>query len=152
VRRRRLPEPFVYFVDECLGRHIVPDALRAALDPSERLVVMPQGTLDPAWIPLADKAGWVCFTKDRALSRVPNERRALLSANAAIFMIGEASGPAHAERIVRSLPVLRRVLRVNDVPLLARIEPDGVIVLLYERGELLPTPRRVRPKIRERGS
>ncbi len=94
MRRRRLPEPFVYFVyfvDECLGRHVVPDALKAVLDPSERLVVMPQGTLDPDWIPLADKGGWICFTKDRALSRMPNERRALLSANAAIFMVGEAS-------------------------------------------------------------
>ena len=150
MRRRRLPEPFVYFVDECLGRHVVPDALKAALEASERLVVMPQGTLDPDWIPLADKGGWTCFTKDRALSRMPNERRALLGANAAIFMVGEASGPVHADRIVRSLPVLRRILRVHDVPLMARIEADGVIVLLYERGERLPTPRRVRPKIRER--
>ena len=26
MRRRRLPEPFVFFIDECLGRHVVPDA------------------------------------------------------------------------------------------------------------------------------
>lgn len=49
--RRRLREPFVYFVDECLGRHVVPDALRAAVDADERVEQRPQGTLDLEWIP-----------------------------------------------------------------------------------------------------
>jgi hypothetical protein len=43
VRRHRLLEPFVFFVDECLGRHIVPDALRAAVDEGERVELRAQG-------------------------------------------------------------------------------------------------------------
>jgi len=51
VRRHRLPEPFVFFVDECLGRHIVPDALRGAVNEGERVEVARRGNagsrLDP---------------------------------------------------------------------------------------------------------
>lgn len=40
MRRRRLPEPFVIFVDECLGRDVVPTALRAALEEGEDLILV----------------------------------------------------------------------------------------------------------------
>jgi hypothetical protein len=73
VRRHRLPEPFVVFVDECLGRNVVPDALRGAITEGERVEVRAQGTLDLDWIPAADAGGWVCFTKDHELRRRPNE-------------------------------------------------------------------------------
>jgi hypothetical protein len=42
-------------------------------------------------------------------------------------LLGEASGLEHAARVVRALPIVRRVLRSRDVPLIARIEADGVI-------------------------
>jgi hypothetical protein len=80
VRRRRLREPFIYFVDEYLGRHVVPDALRQAVREGERVQVLPQGTLDLDWIPLAHRGGWACLTKDHALRRRPNELLALLAA------------------------------------------------------------------------
>ncbi len=108
--RRRLREPFTYFVDECLGRHIVPDALRGAIDPAERVEILPQGTLDLEWIPLAHSGGWVCFTKDRALRHRPNELAALLAANIAVFVVGEARGEDQAARgtaLVRSAWIVR---------------------------------------------
>ena len=144
--RRRLHEPFVFFVDECLGRHVVPDALRTAIERSERVEMLPQGTQDSDWLPEAGAKGWVCFSKDRRLSRAPNELAALLSAGTAVFMLGEATGPEHATRIVEALPVIRRVLRVRDAPLIARLELDGSITILYERGTKLSRPRRVAPK------
>jgi hypothetical protein len=146
VRRHRLPEPFVFFVDECLGRHIVPDALRAAMDEGERVELRAQGTQDLDWIPAADAGGWACFTKDHELRRRPNELTALLRSTFAVFLLGEASGREHAARVVRALPVVRRVLRSRDVPLIARIEADGAIVVLYEAGRRLEPPRRVKPK------
>jgi hypothetical protein len=86
VRRHRLREPFVYFVDECLGRHVVPDGLRGAIDHAERVEQRPQGTLDLEWIPeAASSSNWVCFTKDRALRRRPNELAALLRGTLATF-------------------------------------------------------------------
>lgn len=148
--RRRLPEPFVYFVDECLGRHVVPDALRAAVTEHERVEQRPQGTLDLEWIPEAARGNWVCFTKDRALRRRPNERAALLHGAFATFLVGEAKGEEHARRIVGALPVVRRILRSRDVPLVGRIEADGAVTILYEGGEPLEPPRKVKPKAHER--
>jgi PIN like domain len=150
VRRRRLREPFVYFVDECLGRHIVPKALRGSIDDGERVETRPPGTLDLDWIPAANAGGWVCLTKDRALRRRPNELSALLSGAFAVFLIGEARGEVHAERLVRALPVMRRALRSRDVPLIARIEDDGGITILYEDGKRLEPPRRLKLKARDR--
>jgi hypothetical protein len=80
VRRRRLPEPFVYFVDECLGRHVVPEALRGAVAPGERVETRPQGTLDLVWIPEASAGGWVCLTKDHALKKRPTAARPAIRA------------------------------------------------------------------------
>lgn len=148
--RRKLREPFVFFVDECLGRRVVPDALRAEIEEAERIEMLPQGTPDTEWLPKAGNAGWVCFTKDRRLSRAPNELAALLSAGIAVFMLGDGSGPEHASRIVSALPVVRRVLRSRKVPLIARIDPDLTINVLYEGGVKITPPRRVTPKASER--
>ena len=115
MRRHRLPEPFVFFVDECLGRHVVPDALREAINEGERVELRAPGTLDFDCIPAADAGGWVCFTKDHEVRRRPNELAALLRGTFAVFLLGEASGREHAVRVARALPVVRRVLRVRDV-------------------------------------
>ena len=150
MRRRRLPEPFVFFIDECLGRHVVPDALRDAVAADERVETCAQGTPDLDWIPAA--GAWACFTKDHALRRRPNELAALLAGSFAVFLVGEASGQEHAKRIVRALPVVRRVLRSRDVPLIARIEAEGVVAILYEGGQRLEPPRRIKPKSRDGGA
>jgi hypothetical protein len=146
VPRRRLREPFVYFVDECLGRHVVPDALRQAVHEGERVEILPQGTADVDWIPLAHRGGWVCLTKDRAVRRRPNELSALLASDLAVFVVGEARGEAQAARIVLALPTIRRALRVRDVPLIARIEHDGGVSVLYDGGKQLSPPQRLKPK------
>lgn len=148
--RRKLPEPFVFFVDECLGRHVVPDALRASIHESERVETLPQGTPDVQWLQKAGSSGWVCFTKDRRLSRAPNELAALLMADTAVFILGDGSGPEHGRRIVNALPVVRRVLRSRKIPLIARLEANGGLTVLYEGAKKLAAPRRVSPKAGER--
>src|SRR5689334_2714370 len=82
VRHRRLPEPFTFFVDECLGRHIVTRALGGALLDGEHIVTRPQGTMDEAWLPEAGER-WICLTKDHALKRRPNELDAIRRVGAA---------------------------------------------------------------------
>lgn len=149
--RHRLREPFIYFIDECLGRHVVPDALRAAIHEHERVEVLPQGTLDVEWIPLAHRGGWVCLTKDRALRRRPNELAALLAAEIAVFVVGEARGEVHAARIVAALPTVRRALRSRDVPLIARIDEGGSVLILFEGGQHLSPARKMKPKRSGRG-
>ena len=86
------------------------------------------------------------------MRRRPNELAALLGGSFAVFLVGEASGQEHAKRIVRALPVVRRVLRSRDVPLIARIEVEGVVAILYEGGQRLEPPRRIEPKSWDRGA
>jgi hypothetical protein len=53
---------------------------------------------------------------------------------------------------VKALPVVRRVLRSRDVPLIARIDADGIVVVLFEGGRRLASPRRIHPKARDRAT
>jgi hypothetical protein len=149
VRRRRLPEPFTFFVDECLGAHAVHDALAALLETGERIETRPKGTTDEAWLPEAGER-WICLTKDRQLKRRPNEIEAILRVGAGVFILGDASGAEHARRITEALPVLRRVARTHDLAFIARVEPEGKILVLYEAGKKLEPPVRIRPKVKER--
>jgi hypothetical protein len=149
VRHRRLPEPFAFFVDECLGRHVVPRALAGALLAGESIVQRPAGTTDEAWLPEAGER-WICLTKDHALKRRPNQLEAIRRVGAGIFLLGEASGDAQAQRILAALPVVRRIARTHDLAFIARIEDDGRILVLYEAGEQLAVPKRLRPKANER--
>ena len=149
MRHRRLREPFTFFVDECLGRHQVPAALQGALIDGEALVTRPQGTTDEAWLVEAGER-WVCLTKDHALKRRPNELAAICRAGAAVFMLSDASGEEQVRRILAALPVVRRVARTHDLAVIARIEDEGRILVLYEAGEPLATPKRLRPKANER--
>lgn len=146
MRRRRLPEPFVFYVDECLGRHVVPDAIRAALLEGEEIKLLPGGTADEDWLPSAGDQ-WICLTKDGAMRHRPNELEAIRRAGAGIILLGEASGPEQARRVVAGLPLVRRVARAHDLAFIARLQPDGSIVLLYEAGERLDPPKRIRPKV-----
>lgn len=149
MQHRRLPEPFTFFVDECLGRHVVREAVAAALLDGEQVTTRPQGTEDEAWLPVAGER-WVCLTRDRALMRRPNELAAICRVGAAIFMLGNARGEEQARIVVAALPVVRRVARTHDLAIIARIELDGCITVFFEGGKRLHTPKRVRPKIHER--
>ena len=148
MRRRRLPEPFVFYVDECLGRHVVPDAVRDALLEGESVVTLPQGTLDEEWLPMAGDR-WICLTKDGALRRRPNELEAICRVGAGIFLLGEASGPEQARRVVAAMPLVRRVARTHDLAFIARLEPDGRITVTYEAGARLASPKTLRSKPNE---
>lgn len=149
MRHRRLPEPFVFYVDECLGRRVVPDALRAALPEGESVKTLPQGTPDEVWLPMAGER-WICLTKDGALRRRPNEIAAIRQVGAGIILLGEGSGPDQAQRVVTALPLIRRVARTVDLAFIARLEPDGRIAVQYANGERLADPKRLRLKANER--
>ncbi len=155
VRRRRLPEPFTFFVDECLGRQVAaPRAARRS--PAGRRARREAARRDDRrgrhGFPGGRRRRWItCLTKDHALKRRPNELEAIRRAGAGIFLLGEASGEAQAQRILAALSVMRRVARTHDLAFIARIEDDGKILVLYEAGERLASPKRLRPKANESG-
>ncbi|MDC0666892.1 hypothetical protein [Nannocystis radixulma] len=148
----RLHEPFTFFVDECLGGMVVLAALRAWCDAArgESIKTLPQGTLDVEWLPQAGENGWVCFSKDRQMHKRPNELQAIIKSGVGLFTLGEGSGAQHARLIVDGLPMIRRLAKQLDRAFIARLEPDGNILVTYANGERLADPRRYKPKIGER--
>jgi hypothetical protein len=135
----RLQSPYRFVVDECLGINIVPDAIAAALQQDEELVpfssVCARSTKDEIWLPRAGTKGLVAITKDSHFWHRPNEKRALIEANTAIFVIASAPGPTMAEQLVRALPTMRRVLRGHSAPLIGRVLDTGYINILVSAGD-----------------
>lgn len=126
-RPRRLPPTF--FIDECLGRYAVPDALKAegcsVILHSE---VFKPGTLDPDWLTsLAQhRDDWVILTKDTRIRRRELERDALLSAGVRVFALtaGNLSGDAQARAFVRGLRAMVRFSRARG-PFIATVTAAG---------------------------
>ncbi len=151
MRRRRPPEPFVFFVDECLGALEVPGALRLVLENGETVIAPSAGTLDESWLPAAGRAGWICFSKDRSMQRRKNHLGAILEHGVTLVTVGEANGKEHARRIAGALPLVRRIARQTDLAFVARIEPTGDVVLMIAGSTKLERVKTVKPKIQERG-
>lgn len=153
--RRRLREPFTFFVDECLGAELVPSALRAGVTSGERVVVhrevFPQGVDDETWITTIAAEGWVAITKDARLRHRPNELAAILGAGAAVIMISDGKGEEMARTLASALPGIRRALRVHEVPCVARAERSGSVYVTYSGGEQLRPPRVLKPGRSSRG-
>jgi hypothetical protein len=145
-RKAKLPEPFVFFVDESLGRTVVREALEKALEKGERVELPTPGTPDEVWLPDVGAKGWICLSKDRRLTTTPNELAAIINCGVALVTIGEANGAEHARRLVEALPTIRRAGRSAGLAFIARVEADGGISLRYEEGKKLATARRMKGK------
>lgn len=135
---RRLEPPYHFFVDECFGRKIVPDAMRGALEPGEKLTcwfeLFDAGTEDEVWLPKVGGAGMAIITRDVNLRFRPNERNALIDASAAVFMATSSTGDKMATVLVSAMPTMRRALN-RKLPLIGRVLDNGDIVLRMVDGE-----------------
>jgi hypothetical protein len=67
---RRPETSLIYFVDECLGRHFVAEALRKA---GAQIEVhhdhFRSGVPDTEWLPVIGGKKWIVLTKDRQIRR-----------------------------------------------------------------------------------
>ena len=70
----------VYFTDRDLGQQF-PDILQAAgIEVERHRDHFADDELDEKWIAAVAKRGWIAITHDKAISRRPNERDAVLGA------------------------------------------------------------------------
>lgn len=153
LKRRfgRLEEPLVFFVDRCLGKRVVPEALRRALLPGERVEVhdahFPQAAKDADWLVAVGQRGWVVLSQDQHITRNPLEQGAVLGAGVAFFGLGQADAQAAevARALVLSLSAIRRAVRRFRVPIIATVTVHGEVVVKWEAGDRCATPRRIKP-------
>jgi hypothetical protein len=111
----RLPEPYTFFIDRSLGGHVVADGLRGS---GEKVRVhddlFAQDTDDEVWLADVGQRRWVVLTKDVLIRRDSLQRRALLAANVAAFVLarGDVSGSVMASAFVTALPLDGQVFDV----------------------------------------
>lgn len=138
------PEPFEWFVDRSLGRNVVIEALRAAGETAHAHDDhFARDTPDEDWLRQVGRRGWVVLTKDKDIRRNELERRALVGANVACFMLGHGnlSGPRMGEVFVGALPLMRRALRRFSTPVVATVTVAGRVRVLLADGHLLPVAK-----------
>lgn len=95
-----------FFVDRSLGKHVVPDALRAA---GARVEVhddyFAQDALDEVWLPAVGQKGWAVLTSDDRIRYRQAERSAAMAARVALFIFTgkRMRAAAIADALVRAL-------------------------------------------------
>ena len=87
----------VFFVDRSLGKHDVPNALRAA---GARVGVhddhFPQDAPDEVWLPAVGRNGWAVLTSDDRIRYRQAEKSAATTAGVALFIFtGKSAGGGH---------------------------------------------------------
>jgi hypothetical protein len=132
VSRPKPPPPPEFFIDRSLGRHIVPDAIRAAGFVVHTLASVygeqpGQHVDDTEWLQLAGKEGWVVLFKDDRIRRRPAELNALITADVRAFCLTNANlrGEEQAERFVVNLNRIAQRARKSG-PFVFGVYPDGL--------------------------
>jgi hypothetical protein len=131
-------ESIVFFLDKCLGRFVVANALRKC---GERVEIhenhFEADTPDHEWVPEVGRRGWIILSKDTRLRHNNIELIALLKANTHSFILTSASqsGPEMAAAFVAALRDIKKILVRFQAPCVATVSPAGrVSVYLTHAG------------------
>lgn len=113
-------QPPKYFLDRSLGLNDVPAILRrAGLDlitlAEHYGLARDQDIKDVTWLDDATKQGWICLTKDKAITRNPAELNTIRATGARCVALGRGDLTS-AEMAGRFLSVRRRMDALANQP------------------------------------
>jgi hypothetical protein len=134
------PDPIVFFIDRCLGKHPIIEQLRAT-----GAVVkghddhFPQNAQDVEWIPEVGRREWVILTKDARIARNPLERRAVAYARIRMFTLvaKKLSGAETAIAFQLAMPAMIQLIHRHPPPFIAKVYPTGRVSVWKKSAELL---------------
>lgn len=136
----RLQPEITFFLDNCLGRYVVSDALRnEGYEVELHTDHFAEDAPDTEWLPEVGKRGWIILTKDNHIHRNQIEIAALLKSATASFVLRakKATGAQMAEAYVKALPSIHRFLQKFDKPFVATVTPAGSVSILYPLSKLV---------------
>jgi hypothetical protein len=112
----------VFFTDRDLGQRF-PDILQAAgIEVERHRTHFADDAPDVEWIAEVARRGWVAITHDKAISRRPNERDAVMSAGLGmLIMVGAAPYPELAQNFVATRARIESFVRKHEPPYIARV-------------------------------
>jgi predicted nuclease of predicted toxin-antitoxin system len=128
------PEELTFFLDRQLGRYKMAGALRkAGLDIEIHDDHFPQNAKDPEWLAAAGKKNWIVVTRDERIRYRLAERQAIRRAKVRAFVLaaqGDLRAEMLAEIFLKALPKIRRTVKKQKPPFIAKISRGGDITLL----------------------
>jgi len=132
--RSKRDNPLELFVDRCLGRNILPEALRKLPNLTVHVHddLFAPDELDHVWLPKVAAKGWVILTKDKDIRHRKLELDAVLKNEAYMLTFGQGdySGQEMAEAFRLALPKIKRSVAGYFPPLIARISKGGDLLIL----------------------
>ncbi|MBI1903795.1 MAG: hypothetical protein HYS13_22045 [Planctomycetia bacterium] len=129
----------MFFLDRCLGRNIVSEALRQA---GCRVELhddhFDQDTPDQDWLPQVGGRGWVLLTQDKAIRKNQLEVTQILKSSLAAFILtgGSMKGEEMAKAFVTALPTVRRFLKKFNRPFIATVSASGTVSLVQTYSQI----------------
>lgn len=120
------------FIDRSLGRHLVPDALRAA-GAVVRVMAdvygerIGQGLADEEWLREAGRHDWIVLMKDAKIRYRPAELQVVVDHGLRAFCLTNANlrGAEMAARFVARLPEILRAAQESG-PYIQGVYADGI--------------------------
>jgi hypothetical protein len=129
------PTPPPLFVDRSLGRHVIPDALRAlGVEVHVHDDYFPQDAPDDVWLPVVGQRGWAVLTKDTKIRLRDTELSALVRGRVRAFVLtsGDMTGLEMARVLTLALPQIARLCLRHGPPFIARVSRRGAVQLIYD--------------------
>jgi hypothetical protein len=127
-------------VDKCLGRKIVPGALReAGLLVEIKEDHFAPDTADTVWVPDVGARGWIILSKDSSMRHNHIELVALLRSNTHSFILTAASqtGKEMASALVFAIPQMQRIVDKFSPPCVSAVTPSGSVNVYLPHNKLL---------------
>ncbi|MGD0093570.1 MAG: hypothetical protein ABSE73_26980 [Planctomycetota bacterium] len=125
------PEPLIFFIDECLGQGVGEALKKAGAEVRFYGVDIPRGTPDAVWLATIGEKKWICLTKDKAIRRRPQERKALEEAGVKAFVLtsGNLPGAEMAALFANNLRRMEKMARNIPGPFIATVTRTGIVAL-----------------------
>ena len=122
------PESFVFFLDRCLGRHVVADALKAAGAHVEvHADFLSDDAPDDEWLQWAGRKGWLVLTKDKRIRYRKAEFAAVEQTEVRLFVLtaGQITAVEMGDIFVKALKKMERLAIKYNEPFIARVTKAG---------------------------
>lgn len=134
VSPKPLEEELVFFLDRQLGRHTIAGILRAAgLKIEVHDDHFRQDAIDPEWLTAVGEKNWIVVTRDERIRYRVAEKQAIRRAKVRTFVLtaqGNLRADMLAQNFLKALPKIRRTIRDNKPPFVAKISRSGDVTLL----------------------
>jgi predicted nuclease of predicted toxin-antitoxin system len=132
-------KPATLFIDRCLGKHVIAQALRQAGATVElHDEHFSQNERDSIWLAEVGRRGWIVLTKDQRFQKRFPEIAAIAAAGVAVFQLGTGNMPGAemSELLSKNWQKLVSFSKGNRAPFIARLNKSGRITLFFSSTQL----------------